>query len=477
MSDADKDKQAARAAVLDAFTEAGRPDHADLDGAEFIPPPPPPSDTVVEKSRWTWNRAAEIAKEWQSVDAGYFPTEEVHDADAILFEPNPRLASNPANTARAEWLKQLMETEEYRSLHDATMLNPALSALGAKSLCDQWKEYAVQASDDTESIDSSFDRIRSTSSALAKAREAVSAGRDAMDAFGLGGDGSLGNAGCDMATLSDLFRKMRSDDTLRKILALSGRMIRLCRGLQRKKQRHGCDEIVGVTQGGALDSVLTSELIALCGEPDLQLLELLTMYRLVQKSLLCRHRRAMEPVGKGPIVIVVDESGSMSGDKIITAKALAMALAWLARNQNRWCGLVGFAGGTEGHTHVIPPVGDKSPVKMVEWLEHFYSGGNDLDVPLKELPEVYWPAFVESGLRRGDTDVVMITDAIVHAPAKMVADYRLWAASERVTTRAIIIGERSAGDLTQVCQQIWFEHEFKPDKALDSESVTGLLSL
>jgi len=66
--------------------------------------------------------------------------------------------------------------------------------------------------------------------------------------------------------------------------------------------------------------------------------ELDALRRIVERQALCREHHAIEPVGKGPIIVVLDESGSMDGEKCHTAKALALALAWIARQQRRWCG-------------------------------------------------------------------------------------------------------------------------------------------
>src|SRR6476619_3956255 len=62
-----------------------------------------------------------------------------------------------------------------------------------------------------------------------------------------------------------------------------------------------------------------------------------------------------EPVGKGPIIVSVDESGSMEGEKAHTAKALALALAWIARRQRRWCGLVAYSGDSGERLLALPP--------------------------------------------------------------------------------------------------------------------------
>ena len=40
--------------------------------------------------------------------------------------------------------------------------------------------------------------------------------------------------------------------------------------------------------------------------------------------------------GKGPVIVCTDESGSMHGEKNHTSKALALAMAWVARRQKRW---------------------------------------------------------------------------------------------------------------------------------------------
>jgi uncharacterized protein with von Willebrand factor type A (vWA) domain len=45
----------------------------------------------------------------------------------------------------------------------------------------------------------------------------------------------------------------------------------------------------------------------------------------------------------------------MAGDKVHTAKALALALAWIARQQKRWCGLVAYSGDSGERLLALPP--------------------------------------------------------------------------------------------------------------------------
>ena len=75
-------------------------------------------------------------------------------------------------------------------------------------------------------------------------------------------------------------------------------------------------------------------------------------------------------MGKGPIIICLDESGSMIGERNHAAKALALALAWIARQQKRWCALIAFSG--ESGERILPlPLGKWDEVALMDWLESF----------------------------------------------------------------------------------------------------------
>ncbi len=89
-----------------------------------------------------------------------------------------------------------------------------------------------------------------------------------------------------------------------------------------------------------------------------------------------------------PHELATDESGSMQGEKAHTAKALALALAWIARQQNRWCALVAYSGDSGERLLALPPSRwDESA--LANWLTAFIGRGSDLDVPVRELPRLF----------------------------------------------------------------------------------------
>lgn len=436
----------------------------------------PESPTVLSLDRWNLRRGNEVAQEWAEHEIGEVDPLIVADAHATVFEPEPQLAERTADKSRAAWWRQLMETPEYRALRGTTCLDDDLSSIAAKSICDQWVQYAAEEQEpgegepepgsDGEDISKSLARIRSTAAALGAAKDSVEAAQDLSAGLGMGsGGGQL-----DRQALAKYFKQVQNSDMLRSILAMAGRMRKLCQSLQRQKTHATRGEVTGIELCGDIARLVPMELAKVAGAiPELELLSLLQLSQ--RRSLGYKHKKN-EPKKSGPIVVCVDESGSMNGEKIIAAKGLAMALAWLASHQNRWIALVGFAGGTEGTRLALPPRHNQQE-QLIEWLLHFYGGGTTMDVPLAELPTTYWPEFMASGAAAGKTDVILITDAIVNCDEPMRAAYLKWAAAEQVKTYGIVIGGDSAGDLESICSRCWS----LPELGMDTDAVQDVLSI
>ena len=96
----------------------------------------------------------------------------------------------------------------------------------------------------------------------------------------------------------------------------------------------------------------------------------------------------------------------MEGDPVHMAKALALALAWIARQQRRWCALVAYSGESGERLLPLPP-GRWDENQLMDWLDEFIGRGSHCDVPVRELPRYY----EELQAPRGRTDVLFVTDA------------------------------------------------------------------
>lgn len=155
------------------------------------------------------------------------------------------------------------------------------------------------------------------------------------------------------------------------------------------------------------------------------------------------------------------------GVKVHTAKALALALAWVARSQRRWCGLVAYSGAS-GERLLTLPSGRWNETALCEWLIAFIGGGSDLDLPIQEMPRMYH----ELGAPPGVTDLIFLTDAQARIPAKLREEFTRWKQSARARVIALVLGHR-AGDLASVSDEVHLVNALDPD----GDAVGRVLSL
>ena len=97
---------------------------------------------------------------------------------------------------------------------------------------------------------------------------------------------------------------------LRQIAAVCGRFTRIALQRQKTRVKHPPDEITSITTGSEIERLLPSE-IALLADPDL---EDLFYLRFAERGLMQYDLIGHEPQGQGPIIIAIDESGSMTTD-------------------------------------------------------------------------------------------------------------------------------------------------------------------
>src|SRR5439155_8967047 len=130
---------------------------------------------------------------------------------------------------------------------------------------------------------------------------------------GLGGTGRTG-AGRKI----ELGRRLATNPKLRRLAALVGRMREQALALRRRPFERASEEIYEVTLGRDLERLLPPELTAL----HHPLLRRDFARRLVEGRLLSYAVRGEER-GRGPMIVCLDGSGSMAGDKEIWSNAVA----------------------------------------------------------------------------------------------------------------------------------------------------------
>jgi len=393
----------------------------------------------------------------------------VADFHGAAFEVDPQLHEGCLDPLRWDFLKQLLDTPECHELRASTVLNDTASEIVTTAFAGQYAALRKEQEKDEEKepgmegglghdFGYEISVLKHVCKALTEASKEVEEAREAAVAMGMGPGAPGSNA---PKAIAALYRRVRNNPTLRRICELAGRYRRLAQSKQRRKATHGLDDVVGVVMDADLGRLLPQELAKLAipeFEDD-------TLRRLVERQTMCREYQATEPVAKGPILVSVDESGSMGGEKGHTAKALA--LAWIARQQKRWCGLVAYSGDSGERLLALPP-GRWNEIAVMDWLAQLIGRGSNLDVPVRELPDYYQ----RLGAPVGKTDVILVTDAICHIPAKLQEEFCTWKKQAQARVISLII-QSTPGDLSTISDEV---HEV-PSLAVTEVAVERVLSI
>jgi uncharacterized protein with von Willebrand factor type A (vWA) domain len=293
----------------DAPTESGLATAAPAGPA----PPADASPTALAVDAWGLRRGRDLVAESDRLkEAGTDPFAAA-DFFAAAFDPDPRLVESCADRRRHQFVAQLLDTPEYHALHVATRLDDTAAGIAAAHFAEQFSRLKKEDTKDCtggvagaagDALGEEMATLRAVGRAVAEAGKEVAELREAAGALGMG-PGSPGSN--DPRAVAALFKRVRSDPTLRRICELAGRFRRVAQSKQRLKTAHGLDDVVGVEPGGEVGRLLPAELAKLV-IPEL---ELDTLRRIAEWEALCREYHGVEPVGKGPVIIALDESGSM----------------------------------------------------------------------------------------------------------------------------------------------------------------------
>jgi len=185
---------------------------------------------------------------------------------------------------------------------------------------------------------------------------------------------------------------------VRRISDLAGRMFKALKGARAKRVEDIPEEVVGVTTGPDFPALLPSEYAMLATDPTRKEL----FRRLFARETQQFERAGRDKKARGPMVIALDESGSMSGDREIWSKAAMTALTRLAWEDKRPVVVTHFSTATKA-VRLNP--GDY--LGLVKAQDYFLDGGTDIGTALEvSLDEVQ--ALERAGVK--GADVVLVSD-------------------------------------------------------------------
>lgn len=201
----------------------------------------------------------------------------------------------------------------------------------------------------------------------------------------------------------ELARRLNGNKKLQEIARLLGRMKRMAVGQWTRRIVHGTDEVYDVVTGRDLTKMLPSDLLYLADD------ELAPIFynKYVEGSLLNYDLRGTEKVAQGAIVCLLDNSGSMEGDREVWGKTVALSLLDIAKREHR--DFYGIHFGSPGEwKEWFFPKGVCEIENVLDYAATFFRSGTDFATPIGRAIEILTEQFTEAGSVRGD--IIMITD-------------------------------------------------------------------
>lgn len=249
-----------------------------------------------------------------------------------------------------------------------------------------------------------------------------------------------------------LAEKIRTDEQVKDVLRKAGRLHRMHTTF-RKTRTEGHTEIVDVERGGDLSRLLPSvwadlDNPDLCDDALIQIME----HKAPQFSL-----AGEAPLGRGPIVVLRDVSGSMSGSPNNWAAAVCVLSVQVANREHRQVTIGNYNGGiaaayrldTRGRSHrrndrgEWVPMGDVAEL-VLEVATDDTGGGTVLQNALT------W-AMDHGDLMEDRADLVVVTDGRAETVSPPVMDRVVQCKDQGLRISGLVINR---GSITPVLRQV-----------------------
>jgi len=270
------------------------------------------------------------------------------DFYSLLYKANPRDNEDFEGDQRVPKIVEALRlSPNYDRLREGCRFDELYSTATACSLVHKVVSKMTDSLDKVADNDTSLDDVADTDAAAVRfmlnesideAHEEVESMRMAVGLMAGDEEAPLLSQDYSLTQVKSLAKLVKDNEKYRKMLEWVGKMKPVAHEEQRSKLSHGVDEIYDIEQGNSVGRLLPTEFFKLkrCKQ---QFYKEFSEKQLLQYSL----RGGSEPLGKGPVVLILDNSGSMSkDDRYYWARAILLVLHELCLKQKRDLHVVAF---------------------------------------------------------------------------------------------------------------------------------------
>jgi uncharacterized protein with von Willebrand factor type A (vWA) domain len=342
----------------------------------------------------------------------------------------------------------------------------AKQAAEAKANAEAAKQLAEEAKTKAEALAEELMGKPGTQEAKDKLRELARIGlqaakdaqakveevSDTIEAWGLE-EGELMRKGIPEAL--GILERMKRNAALKKFAALLGRIKRIAARKARSKEKGEGARIAAPETGRDIRRAHTSELVAL-SHPGLRTKALTRWSR---GELRLKGETTKQKLGRGPVIVCEDGSGSMDGAKQQWAKAVTLSLAHFAKIQRRSFGWMLFDYGVRQSK--VFKEGKLSAEDMLALAEARSGGGTNFEQPLRKAIEM----IQKEGLTKAD--ICFITDGECAVSETFLREFRAVKKSHEINVFSVLcdVGSTSHSTVAQFSDRVEKVSDFTAEEA------------
>jgi MoxR-like ATPase len=230
--------------------------------------------------------------------------------------------------------------------------------------------------------------------------------------------------------------------------------------------------VQGLTLSNSLSEMLPSEAVLLTGK--LPALRRFFFAKKVESKLMSydisgwtdvpseprpkpRYLPRMPSAPGGPIIVCLDTSWSMSGQRERLAKSVVLACVSAAHKQGRDCHVVAFSN-ENGVMQVDKLTRDKEGIqRLLEFLSHSFGGGTDVTGALKHVMNM---TNINDNVAVAAADLLLVTDGEIPDPPvseQVMEDLDRLRRRTGLQAHGLLVGKSESKPLTRLCTQT---HDF-----------------
>ena len=251
-----------------------------------------------------------------------------------------------------------------------------------------------------------------------------------------------------------LAEKLKDNKKIKEIAEWAGRFKQIARSKQKVKHKESIERS-GISMGNEVERILPMEL-SMQSFPSAKLDFL---RRFAEGQVMLYDKKGKDSLGKGPIILCLDQSGSMK-ELDIQSKGFTIAMMAIAKKQKRDFAYIPFSQIAKVH---LFKKGKISVKEMTEIAESFKNGGTNFYHPLKKALNL----IIESRFK--DADIIFVTDGDATLPYEFIEKFNKVKRQKKFGMKTILIGSQAKDEsLKPISDEIIHANDFmEADKAFE----------